>query len=106
MRRYRYLMPAILVAACAGDPIDLERQAVRTENALNLNALNLNALNLNALNLNALNLNALNLNALSVVQADTPQGELARELLRYAVSCAFTPEQSFELSWSEGAETQ
>ncbi len=75
-------------------------------NALNPNALNPNALNPNALNPNALNPNALNPNALSpsallAIQDPGSSGDLSRQLLRYTVSCAFTPTQSFSFSWTD-----
>ncbi|HEX2570119.1 MAG TPA: hypothetical protein VH877_11220 [Polyangia bacterium] len=81
-----------------------------TENDSNRNLLNMNALNMNALNMNALNLNALNINALDPAAALTirspgPKGDLARQLVRYAVGCALSPSQSFSFSWTDGTGT-
>ncbi len=85
-------------------------------NALNGNALNGNALNGNALNGNSLHLDAfgfetLHLDALSfdalepeaqaMVQSPGTPGDLARELLRYIVSCAFDPSESLSFSWTD-----
>ncbi len=71
------------------------------KNALVLNALNVNALNGNALNGNALNGNALNGNALSPVQAAGPEGDLAREAVRYMASCALASDDSVSFSWTD-----
>jgi hypothetical protein len=81
--------------------VETAESAVVMQNSLNLNALNLNALNLNALNLNALNLDALHPSALAAIKKSGPQGDLARELIRYSVSCAFDPTQSFSFSWTD-----
>ena len=78
--------------------------ALVISNALNGNALNANALNGNALNGNALNGNALNGNSLAPsvlasIQDPTATGDLARELLKYMVSCGFDAGDSFSFSW-------
>ena len=70
-------------------------------NALNPNALNPNALNPNALNPNALNPNALSTSALLSIQDPGSSGDLSRQLLRYTVSCALNPTQSFSFSWTD-----
>ncbi len=82
------------------ESIDVVTEAIENSNALNANALNLNALNANALNLNALNANALNANALSpsamsALQQPGEVGNLSRQLMKYVVSCALGPAQSF-----------
>jgi hypothetical protein len=73
------------------------------ENALNQNALNQNALSLNALNQNALTLQSLSGASLSAIQAPNDTGQLARQLLQYTVSCAFTPTQTFSFSWIDAS---
>ncbi|XXT15056.1 hypothetical protein WME94_32890 [Sorangium sp. So ce429] len=73
-------------------------------NALNGNGLNLNGLNLNGLNLNALNPASLNLNnpnALAAIKNPGPNGALSRDLMRYLVSCALRPDQTFSFSWTD-----
>ncbi len=54
-----------------------------------------------ALNPNALNPNAMNPAALSAIQA--PDGDLSRQFVRYAVSCAFRSDQSFNFSWTDAS---
>ncbi len=88
------------------ESIGVVTEAVENSNALNANALNLNALNANALNLNALNANALNVNALSpsamsALQQPGEVGNLSRQLMKYVVSCALDPAQSFSFSWTD-----
>jgi len=59
---------------------EVVQSAIITDNALTMNALTMNALTMNALTMNALTMNALTMNAL--------RDPLARELLKYVVSCA------------------
>ncbi|WP_438003448.1 hypothetical protein WME89_31765 [Sorangium sp. So ce321] len=108
-----------MTAACIGAEIDEESEelvgedqsAIMSENghlpnALNGNGLNLNGLNLNGLNLNALNPAALNLNnpnALAAIKNPGPNGVLSRDLMRYLVSCALRPDQTFSFSWTDSA---
>ncbi|MDI1432900.1 hypothetical protein QHF89_25605 [Polyangium sorediatum] len=80
--------------------------AVIKDNALNLNALNLNALNLNALNLNALNLNALDPSSFTAIRNADANGDLAREFVKYAVSCALQAGQTFEFSWHDAQDVE
>jgi hypothetical protein len=63
---------------------------VVSENALTANALTANALTANALTANALTANALTANALTAnaLTANALKDPLARELLKYVVSCA------------------
>ncbi len=81
------------------------RPAVNTAalgpNALGPNALGPNALGPNALGPNALGPNALSADAMTALQAPGSNGDLARELLHYAVSCAFDASQSFSFSWTD-----
>ena len=55
----------------------------------------------NALNPNALNPNALSPSALQLIQDPGSSGDLSRQLLRYTVSCALNPTQSFSFSWTD-----
>jgi hypothetical protein len=70
-------------------------------NALSLNALSLNALSLNALSLNALSLNGLAPQALASIQDPGPSGALARQAMRYIVSCALDSSGSLSFSWTD-----
>jgi hypothetical protein len=97
------------LAACAGlggEPIDRVEQSAVNTNAMNPNAMNPNAMNPNAMNPNAMNPNAMNPNAMdpaamAALQDPGDAGSLSREFVRYAVSCAFTPDQSFDFSWTD-----
>ena len=82
------------------------RSGIYDLNALNMNALNLNALNMNALDMNALNLNTLAPGALAAIRSPTPEGDLARQLVRYATSCALSPDQAFSFSWTDSKGTE
>ncbi len=75
--------------------------ALVSENALAPNALAPNALAPNALAPNALAPNALVPSALAALQATSDNGDLARQLVKYTVSCAFEPTQSFTFSWTD-----
>ncbi len=107
-----WLLATALITGCAFDSSALLEDEVLGEvesrfeysNALNPNALNPNALNPNALNPNALNTNALNTNALlpSALASILDPGDAgvqSRQLLRYVVSCALKPGQSFRFVW-------
>ncbi|MGK4003361.1 hypothetical protein WMF31_12100 [Sorangium sp. So ce1036] len=74
-------------------------------NALSPNALSPNALSPNALSPNALSPNALSPNAMSAITDPGTRGALSRDLLRYIVSCALRPDQSFSFSWTDSAGT-
>jgi hypothetical protein len=97
--------------ALASEEIGVVQEAGLNSNGLNSNGLNSNGLNSNGLNSNGLNSNGLNSNglnsnamspaAMSAIQDPSPTGDLSRELLRYTVSCAFTPSQSFAFSWTD-----
>jgi hypothetical protein len=106
----------VMAAALAGCTAEMDpamegevaeaASAVEISNALNLNALNLNALNLNALNLNALNLNALDPNSFSALRDPGANGDLAREFVKYAVSCALNAGQTFDFTWTDAQEVE
>ena len=100
-RRLKVL--SLLVAAASGcggegaddDDMAAVQSAVMSENALSANALSANALSANALSANALSANALSANALSAnalsanaLTAAALRDPLAREFLKYVVSCA------------------
>jgi hypothetical protein len=72
------------------DDIATVQSAVTADNALTANALTANALTANALTANALTANALTANALTAnaLTANALRDPLARELLKYVVSCA------------------
>ncbi|WP_437730108.1 hypothetical protein [Sorangium sp. So ce1335] len=72
-------------------------------NALAPNALAPNALAPNALAPNALAPNALAPNALAAIKHPGPSGAMSRELLRYVVSCALRPDQTFSFSWNDSS---
>jgi hypothetical protein len=104
-------IPATGCALAPSESVGAAEQAVLNMNALDPNALNANAHNPNALNPNALSPRALSPNALDPnavrphamheIQDPGDNGALSRELLSYTVSCAFTPEQSFDFSWTD-----
>jgi hypothetical protein len=72
-----------------------------TPNALTPNALTPNALTPNALTPNALTPNALTPNALTAIKDSGEGGELSRQLLKYTVSCALGPTQTFNFTWTD-----
>ncbi len=100
--------PACIADVDEREPVGEVAAALENGNALNANALNANALNANALNANALNANALNANALSpaaihALQIPDAVGDLSRQLMKYVVSCALEPGQSFSFSWTDSS---
>ncbi|KYF49959.1 hypothetical protein BE08_17125 [Sorangium cellulosum] len=107
---------SLVTAGCIGAEIDEEsgelieedQSAIESSNGYLLNALNMNALNMNALNMNALNMNALSpaalsTNALAAIKNPGSNGALSRDLMRYLVSCALLPNQTFSFSWTDSA---
>jgi hypothetical protein len=92
---------SIWAVGCGGGP-EIEETS---DNALSMNALSMNALSMNALSMNALSMNALSMNALSMnalqsnaLVADKLRDPLARELLKYVVSCALDDGDSVKLT--------
>jgi hypothetical protein len=91
-------------AACGGpgpgEQVELQTANLVTMNALSMNALSMNALSMNALSMNALSMNALSMNALSMnaLVASKLSDPLAREFLKYVVSCALDDDQSVTMS--------
>jgi hypothetical protein len=92
----------IWAAACGGtdQSIEVESAALTTSNALTANALTANALTANALTANALTANALTANALTAnaLTANGLKDPLARELLKYVVSCALPDDESLSMT--------
>ncbi|AUX28095.1 MULTISPECIES: hypothetical protein [Sorangium] len=104
----------LVTTACIGAELDAESEELLAEsesaletdngylpNALSPNALSPNALSPNALSPNALSPNALSPNALSAIKNPGAGGAMSRELLRYIVSCALRPDQTFSFSWTD-----
>ncbi|WP_437319382.1 hypothetical protein [Sorangium sp. So ce385] len=120
-RTIPFLALPLVTAACIGAEVDardglavdeldelvgeaesaLENGNGMLANALSPNALSPNALSPNALSPNALSPNALSPNALSAIRDTGTNGTLSRSLLRYVVSCALTPDQTFSFSWTD-----
>lgn len=105
---------SLFAVGCGGEMAEEEDdlgesdQALLGTNALGINALGINALGINALGINALGINALGINSLSgsalaAIHADTVTGAENRQFLQYTVSCAFTPSQSFNFSWTDSS---
>jgi hypothetical protein len=94
---------AIAFPGCGGEPtedITEINSAIESENALSANALSANALSANALSANALSANALSANALSAnaLTAKALRDPLARQFLKYVVSCALPDGAGFSVS--------
>jgi hypothetical protein len=90
-------------AACGGPAqpaVEQETAALTTTNALTANALTANALTANALTANALTANALTANALTAnaLTANGLKDPLARELMKYVVSCALPADETLSMS--------
>lgn len=94
------------------DDVTFEATSALVEhNALSRNALAWNGIGLNGISLNGISLNGISLNALSAgtldpgsynaITAPGSTGDLARQFMRYAVSCAFLPSQTFSFSYTD-----
>ncbi|MES1205030.1 MAG: hypothetical protein ABUS79_03755 [Pseudomonadota bacterium] len=81
------------------DDVAQIQSAIESANALSANALSANALSANALSANALSANALSANALSAnaLTAKALKDPLARQFLKYVVSCALPEGTSFDI---------
>jgi hypothetical protein len=104
-RDYRVLgfgLLAVWAADCGGGEAGVEEVsgAALSANALSANALSANALSANALSANALSANALSANALSAnaLTATALKDPLAREFLKYVVSCALPDDQVIKMT--------
>ncbi|KYF65818.1 hypothetical protein BE15_36245 [Sorangium cellulosum] len=104
----------LVTTACIGAEIDEQPDelieeaegAVVVGNSLIANRLALNALTQTALTPLTLSQGALTPGSLSwssraAIQNPGTDGALSRELLRYVVSCALRPDQSFSFSWTD-----
>ena len=92
-------LAALGTVGCGGeadDDAETIQAAITAENALTANALTANALTANALTANALTANALTANALTAnaLTANGLRDPLAREFLKYVVSCALDEDDS------------
>ena len=90
---------ALGTVGCGGeadDDAETIQAAITVENALTANALTANALTANALTANALTANALTANALTAnaLTANGLRDPMAREFLKYVVSCALDEDDS------------
>jgi hypothetical protein len=95
---------AVLPLGCAVEAqerVGSADQGMLYANALDPSALTSGALTPSALSPSALNPCALSPSAMSALRDPGSAGNLARELLRYTVGCAFAPHQSFAFSWTD-----
>jgi len=93
------VLAALVGCGEAGDDTETVQSAITIDNALSANALSANALSANALSANALSANALSANALSAnaLTASALHDPLAREFLKYVVSCALDDGDGFSM---------
>jgi hypothetical protein len=93
---------AVWAAACGGGETGVEEVSAYalSANALSANALSANALSANALSANALSANALSANALSAnaLTATALKDPMAREFLKYVVSCALPDDEVIKMT--------
>jgi hypothetical protein len=95
------------LSACATqDDIASSTAPIMNPNIMNPNALNPNVMNPNALRPGALTPNALDPDSVdgqSMQSLKDPgdAGDLSREFMKYAVSCAFSPGQTFDFTWKD-----
>jgi hypothetical protein len=94
------LAAALVGCGGGGDGVEETQSAALSANALTANALTANALTANALTANALTANALTANALTAnaLTANGLRDPLARQFLKYVVSCALDDGQQLSLS--------
>src|SRR6478609_9746702 len=101
---YRILglgLVTLWATACGGEPaVEEVGSNALSANALSANALSANALSANALSANALSANALSANALSAnaLTSTALKDPLARQFLKYVVSCALPADQVVNMS--------
>ncbi|UQA60974.1 hypothetical protein [Polyangium aurulentum] len=102
----------LLVAGCVSEaePMDelisdaeqeLSSSNALVPNAINPNAINPNAIEPSALSMYPLSLSSIGSSSLAAIQDPGSAGEMSRQFLKYAVSCAFYPIQSFAFSWTD-----
>jgi len=96
-----------LVSGCAegvdagGEDVGEVEQALVAENSITMNAITMNAITMNAITMNALDEYELDEDTLSALRDVGQRGTLARSFVKYAVSCALTPSQTFEFDWTD-----
>lgn len=87
------------------DSVGVATDALETNiinpNALDPSAHHSNALRPSMLAAGALSLSALSAEALAAIQMPGIDGDRSRQLLRYTVSCALAPTDSFSFTWTE-----
>jgi hypothetical protein len=106
-----WLLVSFSIVGCAPGVGDEELTAEADEaivalnaispNAISPNAISPNAISPNAISPNAISPNAISPNAMTALQDPGEAGELSRMHVRYAVSCALTPSQSFTFTWTD-----
>src|SRR4051794_19334840 len=101
---YRILalgLVTLWATGCGGEPaVEEVSSNALSANALSANAVSANALSANALSANALSANALSANALSAnaLTSTALQDPLARQFLKYVVSCALPVDQIINMT--------
>jgi hypothetical protein len=91
----------LALAQPAGPSAEASVPSALAPNAINPNALAPNALNPSALSGVALDPSALSVASISALQMPDEAGDLSRQFMAYAVSCAFESSQSFSFSWTD-----
>jgi hypothetical protein len=86
-----------------GAKSSLVKQNALSKNAMSWNGISLNGISLNGISLNALDADTLAPGDYNAITAPTAAGDLARQFMRYAVSCAFSPSQTFSFDWTDAA---
>lgn len=106
---------ASLVAGCAmeaAEPDEIEGAedvgesdgALTASNYLAPNGLTTNGLTTNGLTTNALSLDAISEGNRGSLENPGELGDAARQFMKYAVSCAFDEDHSFDFTWIDSAE--
>src|SRR5262249_26310488 len=90
----------VTFVACGGPGVDGVTSDALSANALSANALSANALSANALSANALSGKALSANALraNALTSAALHDPLARQFLKYVVSCALDEDASIQMT--------
>ena len=92
---------ALLLAGCGTGSIDSMDDGEGRSGETAEGIVNSNAMNPNAMNPNALNPSAMSASATTALHDPGDAGALSRQLLKYTVSCALSPSQSFSLTWTD-----
>jgi hypothetical protein len=113
--RHALLLSSFLFTftGCIAGPLDAGQTGVASEpvvvdnaifpNAIFPNAIFPNAIFPNAIFPNAIFPNALDPASLAAIEDPGEAGVLSRMFVKYAVSCALTPSQSFSFSWTDSS---